>query len=58
MTSPVPDDRHAVLFVDDEEKARKYFRMAFARDFTVLTAESVQEAIELLESSMGTRSRS
>jgi two-component system probable response regulator PhcQ len=49
MTSPAPDDRHAVLFVDDEEKARKYFRMAFARDFTVLTAGNVQEAIELLE---------
>jgi two-component system, probable response regulator PhcQ len=49
MTSPAPDDRHAVLFVDDEEKARKYFRMAFARDFTVLTAGSVQEALEILE---------
>lgn len=48
MTSPAPDDRHAVLFVDDEEKARKYFRMAFARDFTVLTAGSVQEALEIL----------
>jgi two-component system probable response regulator PhcQ len=49
MTSPAADDRHAVLFVDDEEKARKYFRMAFARDFPVLTAGNVQEAIELLE---------
>jgi two-component system probable response regulator PhcQ len=49
MTSPAADDRHAVLFVDDEEKARKYFRMAFARDFTVLTAGSVQEALEILE---------
>lgn len=49
MTNPAPDDRHAVLFVDDEEKARKYFRMAFGRDFTVLTAGSVQEAVEILE---------
>lgn len=49
MTTPAPADRHAVLFVDDEEKARKYFRMAFARDFTVLTAESVQEALALLD---------
>lgn len=49
MTSPAPDDRQAVLFVDDEEKARKYFRMAFSRDFTVLTAGSVQEALEILE---------
>lgn len=49
MTSPTPDDRQAVLFVDDEEKARKYFRMAFSRDFPVLTAGSVQEAREILE---------
>ena len=49
MTSPAPDDPHAVLFVDDEEKARKYFRRAFARDFTVLTAGNVQEAVEMLD---------
>jgi two-component system probable response regulator PhcQ len=49
MTTPAAVDRHAVLFVDDEEKARKYFRMAFARDFSVLTAESVQEALALLD---------
>lgn len=49
MTMPAASaDRHMVLFVDDEEKARKYFRMAFARDFNVLTAGSVQEALELL----------
>lgn len=49
MTMPAASaDRHMVLFVDDEEKARKYFRMAFARDFDVLTAGSVEEALELL----------
>jgi two-component system probable response regulator PhcQ len=39
----------AVLFVDDEEKARKYFRMAYARDFPVLTADGVPEAVKILE---------
>jgi two-component system, probable response regulator PhcQ len=34
----------AVLFVDDEEQSRKYFRMAFEEDFQVLTAASVEEA--------------
>jgi CheY-like chemotaxis protein len=48
MTDPLPANRHTVLFVDDEEKARKYFRMAFARDFNVLTAGGVQEALDLL----------
>jgi two-component system probable response regulator PhcQ len=41
--------RYAVLFVDDEEKALKYFRMAFSRDFPVLTAGSVADALEMLE---------
>lgn len=49
MTDSGSDGRYAVLFVDDEEKARKYFRMAFARDFRVLTAESVNEALAILE---------
>jgi two-component system probable response regulator PhcQ len=49
MTDSGSDGRYAVLFVDDEEKARKYFRMAFARDFRVLTAESVNEALGILE---------
>jgi two-component system probable response regulator PhcQ len=36
--------KFAVLFVDDEEQTRKYFRMAFDQDFQVLTAASVEEA--------------
>jgi len=39
----------AVLFVDDEEKAQKYFRMAYAQDFPVLTASNVAEALAVLE---------
>jgi len=37
-----------VLFVDDEEKAQKYFRMAYANDFSVMTAGSVPEALDVL----------
>ena len=45
------DNQHsfAVLFVDDEEKAQKYFRMAYADEFPILTAGSVPEALEILE---------
>jgi len=38
----------AVLFVDDEEKAQKYFRMAYANHFPVLTASNVPEALDVL----------
>ncbi len=37
-----------ILFVDDEEKARKYFERAFKRDYDVLTAESVAHARNIL----------
>ena len=36
--------RFAVLFVDDEQQARKYFRLALEKDFEVLTAASTEEA--------------
>lgn len=39
----------AVLFVDDEEKALKYFRMAYAGDFPIITASSVAEAAAILD---------
>ena len=38
----------AVLYVDDEEKALKYFRMAYGGDFPVLTASNVADAVEIL----------
>jgi FixJ family two-component response regulator len=41
--------RFAVLFVDDEEMAQKYFRKACESDFEVLTASSVDAAIGLLQ---------
>jgi two-component system, response regulator PhcR len=43
------DHRLAILFVDDEAKARKYFAKAFSASHNVLCAESVDEAIDLLE---------
>lgn len=48
MKPQQPTD-YAILFVDDEEKALKYFRMAFAKDFRVVTAGSVAQALEVLE---------
>ena len=49
MTRGENKQTFATLFVDDEEKAQKYFRMAYANDFPVLTAGSVPEALEILE---------
>lgn len=40
-----------ILFVDDEENARKYFEKAFKKEFHVLTAESVAQAKEVLNQS-------
>jgi two-component system probable response regulator PhcQ len=44
------NDTFSVLFVDDEDQTRKYFRMAFEQHFRVLTAGSVEEAWNLLSS--------
>ena len=44
------DQTYAVLFVDDEEKAQKYIRMTYAKDFPVVTAGSVPEALDILGS--------
>jgi two-component system, probable response regulator PhcQ len=38
----------SVLFVDDEEQACKYFRLALEPEFVVLTARSAAEALETL----------
>ncbi len=40
---------YAILFVDDEEKALKYFDRAFGSEFWVLTASSVAKAELVLE---------
>lgn len=38
----------AILYVDDEDMARKYFVHSFDRDFWLLTASGADEAIEIL----------
>lgn len=38
----------SILFVDDEENARKYFAKALKNDFNILTASSVAEAQNIL----------
>lgn len=40
---------YAVLFVDDEDKARKYFARALAPEMEVYTAGGVAEALSVLE---------
>jgi CheY-like chemotaxis protein len=37
-----------ILYIDDEEKALKYFRMAFGQKYKVFTAASGPEGIEIL----------
>ena len=38
-----------ILFVDDEDKSRKYFRRIFGRKYEVLIASNGQEAMEVIE---------
>ena len=38
-----------ILFVDDEEMARKYFAKGLEKNFNILTAESVDEAKKIIE---------
>lgn len=42
-----------ILYVDDEEKALKYFRMAFSSQYTVHTATSAKEGLEILRKGSG-----
>jgi len=37
-----------ILYIDDEEKALKYFRMAFGQKYKVFTAASGPEGLETL----------
>lgn len=48
MLNQDPNSKCGILYIDDEEKALKYFRMAFAPKFEVFTASSGKEGIELL----------
>ena len=42
--------RYAVLYVDDELMALKYFEKTFGGEFKVLTADSAEEGMKLIES--------
>src|SRR5437667_11707386 len=41
--------KHAVLYVDDEEKSLKYFTRAFEDQFRILTATRADEGLKLVE---------
>ncbi len=43
------DNQFGVLFVDDEEKALKYFERAFKNDFQIFTAESAAKGRAILD---------
>jgi two-component system probable response regulator PhcQ len=42
--------RYAVLYVDDEEMALKYFEKTFGGEFRILTATNANEGLKLIES--------
>src|SRR2546426_11157877 len=41
--------KHAILYVDDEEKSLKAFTRAFSEQFRILTAANAQDGLKLLE---------
>lgn len=48
MLNPDREQECGILYIDDEEKALKYFRMAFSEKYRVFTAPSGDEGLELL----------
>ncbi len=49
MLNPESNHRSGILYVDDEEKALKYFRLAFGQKFQITTALSGEEGLEILK---------
>lgn len=49
MTVACDYKKYAILYVDDEETALKYFSKGMGKDFRVLTAPSVADALTILE---------
>lgn len=49
MQTPADLKRHAILYVDDEEKALKYFVRTFGDEFRFLTASNAAEGMQLIE---------
>ena len=48
-TDNIEHDFVTILYVDDEELARKYFTRSFGADYEVLTASGADAAIEILQ---------
>lgn len=48
MLNPNSTPTCGILYIDDEEKALKYFRMAFGQKFQVFTAASGADGLEIL----------
>jgi two-component system probable response regulator PhcQ len=53
MLNPDSNSRCALLYVDDEVKALKYFQMAFEEKFPIFTASSATEGLEILRREKG-----
>jgi len=53
MLNPEPHSNCGILYIDDEEKALKYFRMAFSDRYTVFTAASGAAGLEILRREAG-----
>lgn len=49
MSHPDTESTTGILFVDDEEKARKYFEKAFGKKYSVFTAAGGRQGLELLK---------
>jgi two-component system, probable response regulator PhcQ len=49
MPNPPDYKKYAILYVDDELMALKYFEKTFGTEFRVLTAESAEDGLKILE---------
>jgi two-component system probable response regulator PhcQ len=49
MQTPNDLKRYAVLYVDDEEMALKYFERTFGKEFRILTANNAAEGLRIIE---------
>jgi len=49
MNTTITPNGYAILYVDDEEQALKYFRKEFKHEYPILTAPGAAQALALLE---------
>lgn len=54
MSATYDYKKYAIIYVDDEEQALKYFRKGLDKEFRILTATSVAEAMGILEKQWAT----